>query len=929
MAEQSKSRVHCTQMSLLMALKHQLHEHVHFPGGSGRGIVIVGGGPYLPSAYVAIRHLRRQGCELPIQLWHLGEREIPPFWRDLASPWRVETVDALRATGASDFKHLGGWESKLHAIVACPFEQVLLLDADNLPLVNPDFLFDSESFARHGQVFWPDFYYKPEHRYAIRPRAWRDLGLPPRAGLEIDSGQLLIDRSRCRKELQACRTLNIHSDECYDRWTWGDKDTFTLAWLLRRGDYYAVPVRPRFIQPERPSIFWQHWIDGRKLYQHQRKWLGRPQDLAGRLLEGELLQSESLAFLQEFWDAAGAAGQEILNDAAHTAVTASRRGKSVVCSPEQLSPEALRRLATAAFERGDLDEAVEHLTQAVTASPSHVAYRVDLAALLSKADRPAEAIPHLVVALQLKGDIPEVHNNLGVVLEQLGRFSEAAAACRNAVRLRADFVQAHHNLGKALRKAGDPQGSLEAFKAAVRLRTDSIAGHDGLVAAADDLGDANTVCAELRRLVELQPNAPSVRSSLLYTLHYNPAMGPAEHYEEARQWDHRFGLGNRRDLHFENDRTTDRRIRIGYLSPDLREHTVTRFIGAALKHHDRDRFEVFCYSNLDEPDEVTERIRSQVEHWRDIVGMPDEQAERIIREDRIDLLIDLRGHGSNNRLTLLARRPAPVQLNMVGYFDTTGLSAIDYRVTDAWQDPPGQSEQFHSERLIRMPHSFWCYSADQDAPPVTAPPSEQSGTITFGSLNKLIKVNELCGRLWAGVLEAVPDSRLLLAIVSEQAADAIRARLAAAGLPADRLVLLPKAPSRREYLNRFGQIDIALDPFPFNGITTTCDGLWMGVPCVSLAGPTTVSRAGRSILHAAGLGELSTSTPQAFVRVAAELCHDRSRLRELRLTMRQRLLESPLMDHLGSTRALEREYLRIWSEWRSGLPEAKLTAERT
>jgi predicted O-linked N-acetylglucosamine transferase (SPINDLY family) len=187
--------------------------------------------------------------------------------------------------------------------------------------------------------------------------------------------------------------------------------------------------------------------------------------------------------------------------------------------------------------------------------------------------------------------------------------------------------------------------------------------------------------------------------------------------------------------------------------------------------------------------------------------------------------------------------------------------------------------------------------------------------ITFGSLNKLIKVSEPCARLWARVLAAVPGSRLLLAVVSDQAADAIRARSAVMGIPADRLVLLPKARSRREYLERFGQIDVALDTVPFNGITTTCDGLWMGVPCVSLAGATTVSRAGRSILHAAGLGELSTTTPEAFVGAARELIGDRSRLREIRLGMRQRLLKSHLTDHVGFTRAMESEYVRLWNEW--------------
>jgi predicted O-linked N-acetylglucosamine transferase (SPINDLY family) len=241
---------------------------------------------------------------------------------------------------------------------------------------------------------------------------------------------------------------------------------------------------------------------------------------------------------------------------------------------------------------------------------------------------------------------------------------------------------------------------------------------------------------------------------------------------------------------------------------------------------------------------------------------------------------------------------------------------MDYRLTDAHQDPPGESEQYHSEQLLRMPQSCWCYMPDQEAPEVAPPPLDRNGYVTFGSLNKLVKVSAPCARIWAQVLATVPGSRLLLAVISEQAAHDIRKRLGALGLPPDRLDLVPKAQTRGEYFQRFGQIDIALDTFPFNGITTSCDGLWMGVPLVSLGGQTTVSRAGQSILNAAGLGELAVLTPEAFVEAARNLA-DHRRQRELRAGMRQRVLGSALMDHVGFTRALESEYERIWKHWQT------------
>ena len=240
---------------------------------------------------------------------------------------------------------------------------------------------------------------------------------------------------------------------------------------------------------------------------------------------------------------------------------------------------------------------------------------------------------------------------------------------------------------------------------------------------------------------------------------------------------------------------------------------------------------------------------------------------------------------------------------------------MDYRITDEHMDPPGQTERFHTEKLLRLAGSCWCYTADDDSPDVDEPPALQNGYVTFGSLNKIIKVSEPCARLWARVLEAAPGSKLLVSVVSADAGGVVRKRLESYGLASDRLIIADKTRSRREYLLRFGQIDVALDTWPFNGITTTCDGLWMGVPCVSMTGQTSVSRAGKSILHAAGMEELATETPDAFVATAAALAGNRDRLREVRRSMRQRLVASPLMDHRGFARKLESAYRQMWRAW--------------
>jgi predicted O-linked N-acetylglucosamine transferase (SPINDLY family) len=358
-----------------------------------------------------------------------------------------------------------------------------------------------------------------------------------------------------------------------------------------------------------------------------------------------------------------------------------------------------------------------------------------------------------------------------------------------------------------------------------------------------------------------------------------------------------------------------RRLKVGYVSPDFREHTVPRFISPVIKNHSRDRFEIYCYSNSDREDPTKSRLKGWADHWREIRKLSDEDVDRVIREDGIDILVDLRGHAADNRLLLFARKPAPVQVVMVGYFDTTGLSTIDYRITDQHQDPLGMSEQYHVETLARLPETSWCYAADDQAPDIAEPPALTTGFVTFGSLNKIIKVTPECARLWATVLEAVGNSRLMLVVPGQDSRQVIRDRLIRFGLPPDRVVLVDKAPTRNAYLNRYAQIDIALDTYPFSGITTTCDALWMGVPTVTLAGATSVSRASRSIMSAVELGEFAATTVIQYAQAAAALARDLARVTSLRAGMRERMRSSPLMNQAAFTGHLESAFSAMWARW--------------
>ncbi len=441
-----------------------------------------------------------------------------------------------------------------------------------------------------------------------------------------------------------------------------------------------------------------------------------------------------------------------------------------------------------------------------------------------------------------------------VALISFRRLEEAVHLLTRAISLRPKFAEAHRDLGGAMLRQGNLEGAIASLQRALQLRP-------GFAEAWGSLGDAYQLEGKIsqaircyRRLLELVPRAAKVHSNMLLSMNYDPRFSAEEVFHEHLRWAERHADPHFRDIQpHTNDRTPNRRLMIGYVSPDFRRHSVNYFAEPILAGHYREDFHVTCYSDAIRPDGVTRDLASLSDDFRDTHAMNDEQLAAQVRADGIDILVDLSGHTGNNRLGTFARKPAPIQVTYLGYPNTTGLAAIDYRITDALADPPGHSEHFHSEQLVRLPATFLCYQPPPDSPDVGPLPCLKAGYVTFGCFNILAKITDEVMALWARILQDLPNSRLVLkgrsnALSAENRRQHVRDIFVNHGISPDRLELLGKEPSYAQHLTHYSRLDIVLDPFPYNGTTTTCEALWMGLPVVTLAGDRHVSRVGVSIL---------------------------------------------------------------------------------
>jgi len=608
-------------------------------------------------------------------------------------------------------------------------------------------------------------------------------------------------------------------------------------------------------------------------------------------------------------------------------------------------------LGNAFSELGKQEDAITHLRRAIALDKKFAGAYINLGATFHDMSRYSEAEETYRKALKIAPELAEAHYNLGNTLKALGRLGEAEPCYRKALDIKPGLIGAHVNLGATLREMGKHEEAIQVFSKVLALRPTSVEAYNNLGITLNDMGllsqakDAleqalhiNPKLSEIhnnlgntlknighldqaihcfKQSLALQPDNLSARSNLLFTLNYSAHATPDEYLREARlygqiarnkaaspytDWPHATAAADR--------------LRIGLVSADLRNHPVGYFLQSVLSQLSSDTIELFAYPTTPKADELTARIKPYFSAWRPLYGKSGKDAAQLIHNDGINILIDLSGHTQHNRLPVFAWKPAPVQISWLGYFASTGVAEIDYILGDPWVTP--LAEQSHlSEKIWQLPDTYWCFSSPDVSPDISPLPAQSSGQITFGCFNNLTKMNEGVVAVWAKILQAIPQSRLFLKygqLHDPALREETLQRFARNGIAPDRLILEEASP-RPEYFVSYNRVDIALDPFPYPGGTTSIEGMWMGVPVLTKRGDRFLSHAGETILHNAGLPGWIAVNEDDYVAKAVSFASDLNYLAHLRAGLREQLLQSPLFDATHFARNFGDAMQEMWARW--------------
>jgi protein O-GlcNAc transferase len=509
---------------------------------------------------------------------------------------------------------------------------------------------------------------------------------------------------------------------------------------------------------------------------------------------------------------------------------------------------------------------------------------------------------------------PAAWQTLGELLLDSGNMPAAADALRRAAQLNPSPVNLA-NLGSALAGADRLDEALAALQRAAEAAPHWSEAHRGVGAVLYTAGRVDESIAAFSRALAEDPTNAAAHSMLLYMQLFQGTTPPEQIRANHAAWAAAH-TGSIQPLPAPaNDRSPNRRLRVGYVSPNFRNQAVARFVLPIFEHHDPWEVEIFAYSDALATDATTQRLRARADEWRNTASFSDGELAALVRADRIDILVDLTGHIGGGRLKAFAAKPAPVQVAYLGYQATTGLTAMDYVLSDEWADPRGMTESFWAERVWRLPGAFFCYEPAAGAPEVGPLPALARGLVTFGCQNNVAKVTPRTLEVWAAVMRAVQNSQLMLLTPrSDSVHGRLRAALGERGIAAERVIFVGRT-GQREYLDRYNQIDLALDPIPFNGHTTTADAAWMGVPTVSLAGAVFPYRYGGAVMRQCGLADLVTSDEPGYVSTAVRLARDVGRLAEIRALLRGRMQRAGITDGTLFARRLEAAYRGMWGEW--------------
>jgi len=577
---------------------------------------------------------------------------------------------------------------------------------------------------------------------------------------------------------------------------------------------------------------------------------------------------------------------------------------------EKIFGEALGHFGAQRF-----DEAQQLMRRLLERNPSHAASRYYLGVIAGLRGEYAEAIRLVKAGVEGGGPADaKACFNLAVLYHRVSGYGEARQWYRRAVELDPSFTAAVSNLADVEYLFGNLSEAEKLCRRAIEIDPDFYMAHNNLGNVLKDQGRYEESARSYRRTLELKPDYSPAFSNLLLCLCYDASLDFTTLCDHHKEFGRRF-----RPAPIDRpppDTNQHRRLKIGFVSPDFRTHSVAYFVEPILRHLDRSSFEVYCYSDVTNPDPMTQRLRSFADHWREAWKHTDDrELARQIAGDRIDILVDLAGHSAHNRLVTFAMRPAPVQVTHIGYPVTTGLTTIDYRITDAWADPADEDE-YYSEKLYRLDAGFLCYSPPRDAPPVREePPVMRNGHVTFGSCNNMPKIGPAVVSLWAEVLKAVPGSKLMLKVkqlVDGAVRNRIEKQFSSCGVDPSRLILKGHAPTIDSHLASYNDVDIALDTIPYNGTTTTLEALWMGAPVVALEGRHHPGRVSHSILSRLGLSRLTAASTQTYVALAAFLAQDTARLSALRRSLRHAVASSSLCNAPDYAACLGEAYREMW-----------------
>ncbi len=580
--------------------------------------------------------------------------------------------------------------------------------------------------------------------------------------------------------------------------------------------------------------------------------------------------------------------------------------------------DAYNNLANALKKIDRFEESLMNYERSVRINPRFVNGYVNIGSLLRDTGKIDQAIPYFERAIRLEPNNGEAYLNLGNAYELLHMSKEAVYNFEVAISLMPESASAYNNLGSAILTQGKIQKSLDCLHKALAIKPDYPNAYLNMGNALTLLCRPEEAAECYEKVLAMEPGHVGALSNLLLTLNYmdmDPRVLAQRHFEVGSRIEAPFLQFRRKH---ENVRDIGRKLRIGYISPDLRNHAIVFFLEPLMKAHDRTAVEVFCYADVYRPDNATSRLQALSDSWLFTSGMTDQDLAEQIQADGIDILVDLAGHSANNRLPMFARKPAPIQVTWLGFPNTTGMTTIDFRLVDAVSDPPGEADAHASETLARLDSGFLCYEPPPEAPSPAPLPCLKTGTFTFGSFNNLAKLSPATFDAWGRLLNRLPTARLLIKsyLLADESARALcLARLNERGINSERVTLLEGIPDKATHLAAFHEVDVALDSLPYNGTTTTCDALWMGVPVVTLAGSRHAGRVGASLLTHVNLPELIARDISHYIDIAAGFAADPESLATLRAGLRERMNASPLCNRRAFARSVEKAYRAMWRQW--------------